>query len=95
MFSPVLRADVVPLSVFGGGVVHFEEDLEELGRRHLERIVAHLYGFSMACGTHANLELNSMGGNECLQTCEHASLSSRESSNLRDWGSMMVSRWGV
>lgn len=52
---PVLSADVCPLAVFGGGVMHLEEYLEQLGGGHLGRVVLYVDGFGMSRVPRANL----------------------------------------
>ena len=53
--SPVLRPNIGALSVLGGGVVHFEEDLQQLGSRHLGWIVLQLDGLGVPRVARTNL----------------------------------------
>lgn len=52
---PVLRANVGPLPVLGGGVMHLEENLQQIGRGHLGRVVLYLNRLGMSRVTCANL----------------------------------------
>lgn len=53
---PVLRPNVGPLAVLGGGIVHLEEDFQQVGRRDLGRVVLHLNRLGVASLARANLE---------------------------------------
>ena len=53
--SPVLRSNVGPLPVQGGGVVHLEEDLQQVGGRDLGRVVLEVDGLGVARVARADL----------------------------------------
>lgn len=53
-----MRADVVALAVLGGWIVHLEKNLQQLGRRHLARVVLELNGLGVARVPSADLHKN-------------------------------------
>lgn len=62
--SPVLRADISPLAVLGGGVVHLEKYLQKVGRRHLGRVVLQLncLGVARVTGAYLRTEAQEASG---------------------------------